>query len=191
MKRLVLMLLGALLACASPSAYEKGGLVPLKLDEAALSSAYAPRRIALLVGISEFQDPQWRALRYSEKDAADLSAALKDPGRGHFDQVRVLTRPEQTTRQAILAALRELQQEALRPDDVVVVYFSAHGTLARDEKGELKGKKVHRVVFYEITKNAIQAAIQQPRGLSMELVNAQQARRALDYLVGFNLSPLL
>ena len=50
---------------------------------------------------------------------------------------------------------------------------------------------MHRVVFYEITKNAIQAAIKEPRELSMELVNAQQARRALDYLVGFNLSPLL
>ncbi|HTQ36616.1 MAG TPA: DNA topoisomerase I [Steroidobacteraceae bacterium] len=59
------------------------------------------------------------------------------------------------------------------------------------EKGELKDKQVHRVVFYEITKNAIQAAVRQPRDLSMELVNAQQARRALDYLVGFNLSPLL
>jgi DNA topoisomerase-1 len=59
------------------------------------------------------------------------------------------------------------------------------------EKGELKDKQVHRVVFYEITKNAIQAAIKQPRELAMELVNAQQARRALDYLVGFNLSPLL
>jgi len=59
------------------------------------------------------------------------------------------------------------------------------------EQGELKGKKVHRVVFYEITKNAIQAAIQEPRTLAMDLVNAQQARRALDYLVGFNLSPLL
>jgi DNA topoisomerase-1 len=59
------------------------------------------------------------------------------------------------------------------------------------EKGELKGKQVRRVVFYEITRNAIQAAIKEPRDLSMELVNAQQARRALDYLVGFNLSPLL
>ena len=84
------------MACASPSAQEKGGLVPLRLDEAALSTAYAPRRIALLVGISEFQDPQWRNLRYSEKDATDLAAALKDPSRGHFDQVRMLTRPEQT-----------------------------------------------------------------------------------------------
>ncbi len=59
------------------------------------------------------------------------------------------------------------------------------------EHGQLAGKKVHRVVFYEITKNAVRAAVAQPRELSLELVNAQQARRALDYLVGFNLSPLL
>ena len=55
----------------------------------------------------------------------------------------------------------------------------------------LKGKPVHRVVFNEITKKAVQDAIAHPRELSMDLVNAQQARRALDYLVGFNLSPLL
>ena len=55
----------------------------------------------------------------------------------------------------------------------------------------LKDKVVHRVVFHEITKSAIQHAMEHPRELSMDLVNAQQARRALDYLVGFNLSPLL
>jgi len=60
-----------------------------------------------------------------------------------------------------------------------------------DSRGTLDGKDVHRVVFYEITRNAIREAVERPRGLSMELVNAQQARRALDYLVGFNLSPLL
>ena len=59
------------------------------------------------------------------------------------------------------------------------------------EKKLLKDKKVYRVVFSEITKGAIQAAIKAPRELSMDMVNAQQARRALDYLVGFNLSPLL
>ena len=58
-------------------------------------------------------------------------------------------------------------------------------------RGDLDGKTVHRVVFYEITRNAIRAAVAQPRDLSLDLVNAQQARRALDYLVGFNLSPLL
>jgi DNA topoisomerase-1 len=59
------------------------------------------------------------------------------------------------------------------------------------ERGLLKDKTVCRVVFHEITKRAIQEAINSPRDLSSDLVNAQQARRALDYLVGFNLSPLL
>src|SRR5438128_4024795 len=55
----------------------------------------------------------------------------------------------------------------------------------------LKDKKLKRVVFYEITEGAVKEAVRNPRAISMELVNAQQARRALDYLVGFNLSPLL
>ena len=59
------------------------------------------------------------------------------------------------------------------------------------EKNALNDKPVHRVVFYEITKDAIREAIDHPRGISSDLVTAQQARRALDYLVGFNLSPLL
>jgi DNA topoisomerase-1 len=59
------------------------------------------------------------------------------------------------------------------------------------EKDALDSKAVHRVVFHEITKDAVQDAIANPRRLSSDLVGAQQARRALDYLVGFNLSPLL
>lgn len=58
-------------------------------------------------------------------------------------------------------------------------------------KGVLKNKETHRVVFHEITKQAVNDAVANPRELSMDLVNAQQARRALDYLVGFTLSPLL
>ena len=59
------------------------------------------------------------------------------------------------------------------------------------ERGCLKDKLVHRVVFNEVTKSAIQDAIKNPRELASNLIDAQQARRALDYLVGFNLSPLL
>ncbi|MDH3689227.1 MAG: type I DNA topoisomerase [Gammaproteobacteria bacterium] len=59
------------------------------------------------------------------------------------------------------------------------------------ERNVLDGKPVHRVAFFEFTKRAIQDAIEHPRELSTNLINAQQARRALDYLVGFNLSPLL
>jgi DNA topoisomerase-1 len=58
-------------------------------------------------------------------------------------------------------------------------------------KRALKGKKMQRVVFYEITQSAVREAVAHPREISLPLVNAQQARRALDYLVGFNLSPLL
>ncbi|HEY0232756.1 MAG TPA: DNA topoisomerase I, partial [Dokdonella sp.] len=59
------------------------------------------------------------------------------------------------------------------------------------ERGLLEGRALHRVVFSEITPRAIKEAVASPRALSMDLVNAQQARRALDYLVGFNLSPVL
>ena len=59
------------------------------------------------------------------------------------------------------------------------------------ERNILNDKDVHRVEFYEFTRDAIRKAVANPRGLSQSLVNAQQARRALDYLVGFNLSPLL
>ncbi|HQT43206.1 MAG TPA: DNA topoisomerase I [Halothiobacillus sp.] len=59
------------------------------------------------------------------------------------------------------------------------------------EANLLKNKTARRVVFYEITKKAVQEAVANPRDLSLDLINAQQARRALDYLVGFNLSPLL
>ena len=59
------------------------------------------------------------------------------------------------------------------------------------EKNLVKNKRVYRVAFYEITRQAVSDAIEHPREITMDLVNAQQARRALDYLVGFNLSPLL
>ncbi|KEZ79338.1 DNA topoisomerase I [Salinisphaera hydrothermalis] len=59
------------------------------------------------------------------------------------------------------------------------------------DRGLLENKHVARVVFHEITKRAVAHAVEHPRTISDDLVNAQQARRALDYLVGFNLSPLL
>ena len=55
----------------------------------------------------------------------------------------------------------------------------------------LNGKPVKRVVFHEITKNAVVDAFKHPRELNQELIDAYMARRALDYLVGFTLSPVL
>ena len=60
-----------------------------------------------------------------------------------------------------------------------------------ENKAVKKDVLVKRVVFNEITKNAVITAINNPRDIDLDLVNAQQARRALDYLVGFNLSPIL
>ena len=55
----------------------------------------------------------------------------------------------------------------------------------------LGGVDVRRVVFHEVTRDAVGEAVRNPRDIDMDLVNAQQARRALDYLVGFTLSPVL
>ena len=56
---------------------------------------------------------------------------------------------------------------------------------------ELKEAKLKRIVFREITKNAILNAVKNPRSIDIDLVNAQQARRILDRLVGYELSPVL
>jgi DNA topoisomerase I len=114
-----------------------------------------------------------------------------DPERDFAMQYRVIERNEKHV-EAIARALRKAGSLYLATDpdrEGEAISWHLHELLK--ERGELKDKKVHRVAFYEITKNAIREAITQPRELSMDLVNAQQARRALDYLVGFNLSPLL
>ncbi len=59
------------------------------------------------------------------------------------------------------------------------------------EKKKLAGKKIQRVVFHEITKSAVKEGIENPREIDQDLVSAYMARRALDYLVGFTLSPVL
>ena len=60
-----------------------------------------------------------------------------------------------------------------------------------NEKKLLKDKKIERVVFNEITKKAVTNGIDNPREIELQLVDAYMARRALDYLVGFNISPIL
>lgn len=93
---------------------------------------------------------------------------------------------------AIVSAMKKADALYLATDpDREGEAISWHVFQILQAKKALKDKPVHRVVFHEITKAAVKAAIENPREISMDLVNAQQARRALDYLVGFNLSPLL
>lgn len=91
--------------------------------------------------------------------------------------------------------IRDLKKMAKEAD---IIYLASDD----DREGEaiswhlketlnLNDEKTRRIVFREITKNAILNAIQNPRGIDLDLVNAQQARRILDRLVGFELSPIL
>jgi DNA topoisomerase I len=114
-----------------------------------------------------------------------------NPDDGFAMQYRLIERNEKHVA-AISKALKKSSDLYLATDpdrEGEAIAWHLHEILR--ERGELKGKDVHRVVFHEITQHAIRDAIANPRKLSLDLVNAQQARRALDYLVGFNLSPLL
>ena len=93
---------------------------------------------------------------------------------------------------AIIRALKKADALYLATDpDREGEAISWHLVELLKEKNVLGNKDVHRVIFHEITKQAVQDAVANPREISGDLVGAQQARRALDYLVGFNLSPLL
>lgn len=114
-----------------------------------------------------------------------------DPEHGYQMKYQVIERNEKHVN-AIIRALKKSDALYLATDpDREGEAISWHLIELLKEKNALNGKPVHRVVFYEITKDAIRKAIEHPRHISDELVTAQQARRALDYLVGFNLSPLL
>lgn len=93
---------------------------------------------------------------------------------------------------AIIRALKKADALYLATDpDREGEAISWHLVELLKERNILGNKKVHRVIFHEITKQAVRDAVANPREISVDLVSAQQARRALDYLVGFNLSPLL
>jgi DNA topoisomerase-1 len=114
-----------------------------------------------------------------------------DPEHGFSMKYQVIERNQKHIN-AIIKALKKAEALYLATDpDREGEAISWHLTELLKEKKALDNKPVHRVIFHEITKNAIKEAIDHPRDISGDLVSAQQARRALDYLVGFNLSPLL
>ena len=114
-----------------------------------------------------------------------------DPEKQFEMKYQVIERNEKHVK-AIIRALKKADALYLATDpDREGEAISWHLIELLKEKKALDSKDVHRVVFHEITKQAVQDAVDNPRELSGDLVGAQQARRALDYLVGFNLSPLL
>ncbi len=113
-----------------------------------------------------------------DTDSFDMKYEVIDKNKKHVDAIgRAMKRADAL----FLATDPDREGEAIS--------WHVHELL--QEKNLLKNKEVHRVIFHEITKRAIRDAMDHPRKLSTNLINAQQARRALDYLVGFNLSPLL
>lgn len=92
----------------------------------------------------------------------------------------------------IIAALKDCDTLILASDpDREGEAIAWHILEELKEKKKLTGKKIERVVFHEITKSAVKEGIENPREIDQDLVSAYMARRALDYLVGFNLSPIL
>jgi DNA topoisomerase I len=114
-----------------------------------------------------------------------------DPDHGFAMKYQVIERNEKHV-QAIAKKLKDADALYLATDpDREGEAISWHLYELLKARRQLGKKPVHRVVFNEITKRAVQEAVAHPRELAGDLINAQQARRALDYLVGFNLSPLL
>jgi len=114
-----------------------------------------------------------------------------DPSRDFAMKYQVIERNEKHVN-AIKRALKKADTLLLATDpDREGEAISWHLVELLKEDGALEGKTVRRVVFHEITKGAVRDAVANPRELGTDLIDAQQARRALDYLVGFNLSPLL
>ncbi len=110
----------------------------LEVSRERMEEAYTPKRLALVVGIDDFEDHRWRSLHYAAKDAEDVASALSDPEVGYFDRVIKLVDPWETRKDAVMTALRQLDNENMSTEDLVFVYISTHGTLGRDENGDLK-----------------------------------------------------
>ncbi|MBB1087740.1 DNA topoisomerase I [Lysobacter sp. SG-8] len=114
-----------------------------------------------------------------------------DPENGFSMRYDVIEKNEKHV-DAIAKAARKAEALFLATDpDREGEAISWHIAEILAERGLIEDKPLQRVVFTEITPRAIKEAMNHPRDISEPLVDAQQARRALDYLVGFNLSPVL
>ncbi len=112
------------------------------------------------------------------------------PGRWKFTPTYEITSDKKKIVAELRAAAKSADEVFLAPDpdrEGEAIAWHLNAVLAN----ELKNKPVHRVTYNEITKNAVLRAIEEPRDIDLARVDAQQARRILDRLVGFKVSPLL
>ncbi len=128
------------LSCASaPERLRSRGLEPARSTAQELSRALTPKRVAIVVGVSAYDDPAFDDLEFADDDAALVADTLAAETGGGFEQVVLAADPSATTRAAILEQLRRAA-EPLRAEDVLVVYFSGHGTVA--EVGDDGGSRL-------------------------------------------------
>jgi hypothetical protein len=127
----------ALVSCMAGTR-QKGGLAPVEgLSAAKVERALKPKRLALLVGINQFSDERWPALKHAVSDAQGLGEVLTNSEKGRFDSVKVLADEEGIRLEQVLLALDELERLNTSSADTVVVYFSTHGTLFRGPETKL------------------------------------------------------
>jgi DNA topoisomerase I len=139
---------------------------------------YLGRNFEVLASYGHVRDLEAKEGAVDPEDGFRMRYALVEKNKRHVDAI---ARAAEEADQVLLATDPDREGEAI----------AWHLSEILKGKKALKSRPVSRVVFYEITESAVKEGVSHPRAISMQLVNAQQARRALDHLVGFNLSPLL
>ena len=130
------------------------------------------------------------ATRGHVRDLAAKDGSV-DPARG-FAMVYATRRSAARAMRAVAAALEDADVLVLATDpDREGEAIAWHLLELLSDEGALEDKQVHRVAFNQITRSAVNKAVEDPRDVSMPLVDAQKARRCMDRLLGFTLSPLL
>ena len=139
---------------------------------------YLGRNFEVLASYGHVRDLEAKEGAVDPEHGFRMRYALVEKNKKHVDAI---ARAAADADQVLLATDPDREGEAI----------AWHLSEILKSKKALKSRPVNRVVFYEITESAVKEGVNHPRPISMQLVNAQQARRALDHLVGFNLSPLL
>jgi uncharacterized caspase-like protein len=118
-----------------PDAQRDKGFTTSRSTAQALEASFAPRKVAVVIGIGSYSDPAFPELKWAVKDAEEVGRILQDDQYGGFDRVVFLTAPGQVRRDRILAEMVALRND-LRRQDTLVVYASTHGTMTIDNHGE-------------------------------------------------------